>query len=117
MSNEKFLRQILSAKPRILTIREKISFGQTLSKIANCKNIDFILVQKPKAQQMTAVLAARIIGKKFVWIQNFANPPAPNFFSRLLISQTDRIMVKKKKDRDALISFGISPSKIKTARK
>ena len=66
---------------------------------------------------MIAVLLLKILGKKFFWVQNYKNPPVPNFFARLLISQADRIIVKDKKERDQLKSLGIEKSKIKIERK
>ena len=66
---------------------------------------------------MTAVLLLKILGRKFFWVQNFSNPPVPNFFARLLISQADRIMVKDKKEASQLKSLGIEKSKIKIERK
>jgi len=66
---------------------------------------------------MTAVLLLKILGRKFFWVQKYKNPPVPNFFARLLISQADRIIVKDKKERDQLKSLGIEKSKIKIERK
>ena len=66
---------------------------------------------------MIAVLLLKILGKKFFWVQNYKNPPVPNFFARLLISQADRILVKDKKEAGQLKSFGIEKSKIKIERK
>ena len=65
---------------------------------------------------MTAVLLLKILGRKFFWVQNYKNPPVPNFFARLLISQADRILVKDKKEAGQLKSLGIEKSKIKISR-
>lgn len=62
---------------------------------------------------MTAVLMARLMGKKFLWIQGFTNPPKPNFLSRLLLSQADKIIVKSKSVADKLTAFGIDKTKIR----
>lgn len=65
---------------------------------------------------MTAVLLKRLLGKKFIWIQGFANPPKPNFISQLLLSQADRILVKSKKEAAKLKDLGIKFEKIRLPR-
>ena len=62
---------------------------------------------------MGEVLTAKLMGKKFLWIQGFANPPKPNFLSRLLLSQADRIVVKSKNIADQLPALGINKTKIR----
>ena len=103
-------------KFKVSTIPLRSSFGQTFKKIISSKNIGFVWLTKPKINQMTAVLLLKILGRKFFWVQNFSNPPVPNFFARLLISQADRIMVKSNKEAGQLQSFGISRSKIKIGK-
>jgi len=110
-------KRVNTFKVKVLSISVRSSFGQTFKKIAASKNTSFVWLAKQKTNQMAAVLLWRIIGRKFFWVQNFSNPPAPNFISRLLISQADRIMAKDKKEADQLKSFGISKSKIKIERK
>lgn len=62
---------------------------------------------------MSAVLLLKIFGKKFFWIQTFDNPPPPNFATKLLISQADKIVIKELKLAKKLINFGVDKSKIK----
>jgi len=100
-------------KFKVSIIPPRSSFGQTFRKIITSKNIGFVWLNRPKINQMVAVLLLKILGRKFLWVQNYKNPPAANFFARLLISQADRILVKDKKEADQLGSFGISKSKIK----
>ncbi|OGD92994.1 hypothetical protein A2697_05030 [Candidatus Curtissbacteria bacterium RIFCSPHIGHO2_01_FULL_41_44] len=65
---------------------------------------------------MAAVLAARLTGKKFFWIQGFTNPPAINFLSHLLMTQADRIIVNSRKEITKLITLGFDKAKIKYQR-
>ena len=117
MAYVKKSKRVSTLKVKVLNISARSSFGQTFKKITASKNISFVWLAKPRINQMTAVLLLKILGKKFFWVQNFSNPPVPNFFARLLISQADRIMVKDKKEKDQLKSFGIEKSKIKIERK
>jgi len=110
-------KRVSTLKFKVSTIPPRSSFGRTFKKITASKNISFVWLAKPKINQMTAVLLLKISGRKFFWVQNYKNPPVPNFFARLLISQADRIMVKDKKEKDQLKSFGIEKSKIKIERK
>jgi len=103
-------------KFKVSTIPPRSSFGQTFKKIITSKNIGFVWLNRPKINQMTAVLLLKILGRKFFWVQNYKNPPVPNFFARLLISQADRILVKDKKEAGQLKSLGIEKSKIKISR-
>jgi len=109
-------KRVSTLKFKVSTIPLRSSFGQTFKKIISSKNIGFVWLTKPKINQMTAVLLLKILGRKFFWVQNFSNPPVPNFFARLLISQADRIMVKSNKEAGQLQSFGISRSKIKIGK-
>ena len=89
-----------------------MSFGKTFKKIFIEKDLDFVVVKKPSIAQMTAVIANRILGKKFFWIQHFENPPIANIVAKSLIAQADRLHVNSKKDANRLISFGIPKRKI-----
>ena len=102
----------LAARPKILTIKEHTSFGQTFKKIRKSSNADFIVMEKPQNPQMLAALILKIAGRKFFWVQNFSNPPVPNLFTKILISQADRILVKDKKNFFKLKSYGINTTKI-----
>lgn len=113
VKNQKLL---LAAYPKILTIKEHTSFGQTYKKIKNRKRFDFIWVQKPQSRQMAAVLLTRLCGKKFFWIQGFENPPAPKFLSRLLLNQSDRIIVNSSHYRYKLWKLGISGPKVRMGK-
>jgi len=108
---------IKTLRPYLSTIKAKTSFSKTLSKITSSKHKDFVWVRQPKINQMIAVLLARLLGKKFFWIQNFTNPPSPNFFTRLLLTQADRIMVNSQKLANKLKLLGIDKSKIKVQRR
>ena len=109
-------KRVSTLKFKVSTIPLRSSFGQTVKKIISSKNIGFVWLTKPKINQMAVVLLLKILGRKFFWVQNYKNPPVPNFFARFLISQADRILVKSKKEADQLKSFGISKSKIKYTR-
>jgi len=109
----KNLNKILSLNPHLLKIAPHNSFGQIIRKINKSKKLEFVFVKKPSSVQMLAVILARIFGKKIFWIQNFENPPVPNFFSRLLLPETDLILVQNRKQANKLKSFGIKKSKIK----
>lgn len=102
----------LAAHPKVLTIKEHTSFGQTFKKIRKSKNTDFVLLEKPKGRQMIAALILKMAGRKFFWVQNFSNPPIPNLFAKMLISQADKILVKDKKNFFKLKSYGVKTSKI-----
>jgi len=110
---DKTLKTILTARPHLLTIRINSSLAQTLKKIFKEKNVDFVLLKKPQNSQMSAVLLARILGKRFIWVQNFTNPPTPNFFARLLLNQADRILVTSKKEIFKLKKLGFNKQKIR----
>ena len=117
MAYVKKSKRVSTLKFKVSTISPRSSFGQTFKKIITSKNIGFVWLNKPKINQMTAVLLLKILGRKFFWVQNYKNPPAPNFLARLLISQADRILVKDKKEKAQLESLGIEKSKIKIERK
>lgn len=116
VSYVRILNQIQLTKPHLLTIGVKTTFGKTFSKIQKSKNIDFILVQKAQVNQMTAVLISSLLGRRFFWIQNFTNPPQPNFLVRLLLSQADRIIVESSKEATKLKSLGINKDKVKITK-
>lgn len=115
MTHDK-LNTIFASKSNLLTIGENSTFGQTIKKIYKAKNADFVLVKKTRTLPMAAVMAARLAGKKFLWVQNFANPPAPNFLSKLLITQADRVLVTTRRDAKKLKTFGVDSAKIRTHR-
>ncbi len=106
MSNVKKSNHLKSLRPNLLTIRQSTSFGQIIKKTLKGKKVEFVWVEKPKLQQMAAVLTSRLLGKKFVWIQEFENPPAANFVTRFILTQCDQIIVKTRKDAIKLKSFG-----------
>ena len=116
MPNEKLLNQISAFRPRILKIREQTSFGQTAKKIRNTKNIDYLLIERANIAQMTTALLFRLFNSKFIWIQGFTNPPAPNFLARLLLSQADHILVNSYYLAKKLQALGIDKSKITISR-
>src|SRR3990172_2257915 len=91
-------KTIAGLQQHLLEIKADISFTQTYRKIRHHKQADYIYVTKPQTPQMAAVLLNKLIGKKFFWVQNFANPPSPGFLSRLLLSQADKIIVNSKRD-------------------
>jgi hypothetical protein len=109
----KNFKPAFAANSQILTIKEHTSFGQVLTKIKKIKNTDFVVIEKPKIGQMAAVLLLKIAGKKFIWLQNFSNPPIPNVFAKLLLSQADSIVVRDKKNYYRLRSYGIKSTKIR----
>ncbi len=113
VSNVKNSTTIQRLKSNLLTIKAHSSFSQIYKKINNTRNPDFVLVKKAKASQMSALVLSRLAGKKFFWIQEFANPPTPGFFTRILLSQPDRIIIKSKTDFIKLKNFGIDKAKIR----
>lgn len=113
MSNEVFLTSIKNLRPHLLTFGARISFGKIIKTIFKSKNVDFVIVKKAQTNQMAAVLLTRLLASKFVWVQNFANPPSPNFWIRLLLTQADHIIVTNKKDTEKLIELGINKRKIR----
>lgn len=112
----KKLHRLLTPKLNLLIIKGSTRFAQTFRKISSQKNSDLVWVARPIATQMAAVLLARLTGKKFIWIQAFANPPTPNFLTRILLSQADRIIVSSKKDVARLKNLGIAKTKIRYQR-
>ncbi|MBI2327955.1 hypothetical protein HYU92_06585 [Candidatus Curtissbacteria bacterium] len=112
MFHEKILKTILATRPHLLTIKEHTSFGKIIEKVSSQK-YDFIIVNKAAVKQMAAVLTLRLLGRKFFWIQNFSNPPASNFFARLLLNQSDRILVASKKEIFKLKKLGVDKPKIR----
>ncbi len=105
-----------SLHPSLTIIGPRVTFGKIFRKINRAKNCEFVWVKKARTDQMTAVLILKIIGKKFLWIQSFENPPAPTFITKLLLSQADRIIVDSRKDANKLKSFGINKSNIRLQR-
>lgn len=109
------LKASLKLHSNLLKIKDDTTLAQTLKQI-RVKTPDYIILEKPNASQMTAVLISRLAGKNFVWIQGFGNPPTPNILTKLLLTQADRIVAKNKKDIRKLIDLGIKKSKIKLQR-
>jgi len=112
VSNVKKSNHLKSLRPNLLTIRQSTSFGQIIKKTFKGKKVEFVWVEKPKLMQMTAVLFSRLFGKKFVWIQEFENPPKANFITRFILTQCDQIMVKNRKDAIKLKSFGVKSGRV-----
>lgn len=97
----------------MLSIGANTSFKKTLKKINHNKKADVVWVQKPNPTQMSAILTARLAGKKFLWIQSFSNPPTPGLFTKLLLNQSDTIFVSSKKMAAKLRGFGVNKPKIR----
>ena len=112
MSNVKKSNHLKSLRPNLLTIRQSNSFGQIIKKIRKSKKNEFVWVEKPMLSQMIAVLLARLTGAKFVWIQEFSNPPTPNLIIRFILTQCDQLMVKNRADATKLKSFGVKPGRV-----
>src|SRR3990167_8375133 len=112
MSNVKKLQLSKNQSPHLLIIKEHTGFTKTLGKLNKSKH-DFVLVQKPQTRQMSAVLLARLWGKKFYWLQSFSTPPVPNLYTKLLLAQADRIIVASRKDMNKLLKFGVNKYKIR----
>ncbi|MEK9146701.1 MAG: hypothetical protein AAB639_00720, partial [Patescibacteria group bacterium] len=106
---------ISKLRSTFLVMKDKKSLASTL-KLIKSKNPDYLIIEKPHASQMAAALLLRLAGKKFIWIQNFQNPPVPNFFSKILLAQADKIIVANLGDLNKLKSWGIKKSKIHTQR-
>ncbi len=106
---------ILTYKNNLLKIGAKATFKKTFQKIKKSSK-EFVWVLKPSQAQMSAVLLARLLGKKFLWIQNFENPPVPNFFTRLLLNQVDEILVSSRAQAKKLHALGVDRPKIKLTR-
>ena len=106
MINVKFLNSIFTSKNSLLIIKANTTFKKTFKKIRKSRK-EFLLVEKPKPIQMLAVLIIRLLGQKFLWIQNFENPPTPSFFTRLLLNQADEIFVSSRKEAAKLKTLGI----------
>src|SRR5438093_583971 len=107
MSNVRLLNQILNSKSTLLTIKAQTSFNKTIKKLKE-RSFDFIIVEKPEALQMTAILIMRLIGHKFFWIQNFENPPIPTLITKILLNQADRIVVENRANYIKVVKFGIN---------
>lgn len=105
----------LSKKPRtnLLQIKDRTSLKQTFKLIKRDKQIDIVWLEKPKIAQMSAVLIHKLLGRKFIWIQSFENPPVANLWEKLLVAQADRIIVTTRKDYNKLRRFGVKMSKVR----
>ena len=113
MQNVKKSPLALRFRQDLLQIKEHTTFAQTFRLIKKDKQLDVIWVKKPKASQMSAVLLHKLSGRKFQWIQNFENPPVPNFLARLLLNQSDEILVSSRRMATKLKSLGVEKPKIK----
>ena len=112
MENVKKFTPVLSTK-NLLHIGANTSFKKIIRKISKNKKADVVWLTKPNPTQMFAVLNSRLLGKKFIWAQEFSNPPVPGFITKLLLNQTDIIYVKSKLLAAKLHSFGIDKPKIR----
>lgn len=112
MENVKLLNSILNPK-NTLTLGVSTSFRKILEKLNKSKHFEAVLVKKPNASQMAAVILARLSGKKFIWIQSFSNPPVPSFVTRLMLNQADIIIVSSAKNIKRLKNLGVDKPKIK----
>ena len=116
MYDVKKLNYLLNFSQNLLIVKEHTSFKKIFRKVKHDKKKDFVFVEKPQAAQMAAVILARLSGKNFYWIQNFSNPPVPSFLTRLLLNQSDTVVVKSKKFAASLRSQGVYKPKIKVAQ-
>lgn len=112
MKNVKLLNSILNPK-NTLTLGASTSFKKILDKLNKSKHFEAVWVKKPNPSQMGAVILIRLSGKKFLWIQNFSNPPVPSFITRLMLNQADIIVVTKKENIKKLKSLGVDKPRIK----
>jgi len=106
------LNQIFTSRAYLI-IKGRASFKKTFVKIKKSKKANFVFIEEPNVSQMLPVLIFKILGKKFLWIQGFANPPTPNFPVRLLLAQADIIIVKSRLQQLKLKNLGIDKSKIR----
>lgn len=113
MSNEKILNRLISFKNNLITLKVNSSFAKSIKKILKSKKADFIFVNKPDLSPMAAVMLSRLLSRKFIWIQSFSNPPEPSFWTKLLLNQTDEILVKSRGDVKKLRRLGVEKPKIR----
>lgn len=113
MANVNNPKLALTSKTNLLLIRPRHSFSQIFQKIKNSKKRDMVFVEKAKSDQMAAVILSRLLGRKFFWAQGFSNPPIPNFLTKLLLTQADKVIVKSKADGNKLKALGIETAKIR----
>lgn len=97
----------------MLRIGRNASFKKIIKKIKKNKKADAVWLEKSNPTQMSAVLLSQLMGKKFLWVQNFENPPIPGFLTKLLLNQTDIIYVANKKLAAKLHTFAIDKPKIR----
>lgn len=112
VANVKNSSSLFSSK-NLLNIRASVPFSKIIKKINHNKKADVILVERAKPSQMTGVLLARLLGKKFIWVQSFSNPPVPSFYTKMILNQADIILVTSKKMAAKLHSFGVDKPKIR----
>jgi len=110
--NVKKSKLILSSRPNLLTIRPSTPYTKIIKKIYKNPDLDFIHLEKAGATQMAAVITARLMGKKFYWIQEFANPPKASIITRFLLTQADKIFVHDRDDAIKLKKYGVKPGRV-----
>lgn len=113
MQNVNTRNRVKKPRPNLLEIKAQTSLKQTFKLIKSNKQIDIVWVKKPKPSQMSAVLAHKLLGRKFHWIQSFENPPVPSLWEKLLVAQADRIIVTTRRDYNKLKRFGVNITKIR----
>jgi len=106
------LASILTSNNNLLRITANTTFKKTFQKIKKSHK-EFVWVLKPDFAQMMAVMLCRLTSEKFLWIQNFENPPVPNFVVRLLLNQADEILVSSRAEARKLHKFGVEKPKIR----
>lgn len=114
---ESLRKSLLNPQKNLLVIKANYPFKKTFKKITKAKKIDFVFVEKANINQMFALLISRISGKKFIWIQAFSNPPTPNILARILLNQTDTILLSSKKLAGKLRGLGVDKPKIRIYKK
>ena len=112
MDNVKKTTPLIFSK-NVLRIGRNTSFKKILKKINHNKKADAVWLELTNPIQMSAVLISQLMGKKFLWIQNFENPPIPGFITKLLLNQTDIIYVNNKKLAAKLHNYGVDKPKIR----
>lgn len=113
MPNVKILESIINSKGNLLTIKGRAAFKKIYKKITKSKKVEFVWCASPIKKQMLAILLARLAGKKFLWIQSFSNPSAPDFVTRLLLDQADEIIVNSRITAAKLRKLGVDKPRIR----
>ncbi len=113
MAYVKTPQPVSELRPHLLQIKEHTTFGQTYNMIRYEKQLDIVWVEKPLPAQMSALLLHKLTGRKFLWVQSFQNPPLASNWSKILISQADRIIVTTRRDYNKLKRFGVNVNRIR----